>query len=82
MNYSTFYVIWAVGLEVQITISMRRFPVHSVGPTTQFTMEVEANDTLPFFDVLVMKKVPNLATKVCVYEKAYEMFLQRLYTRI
>jgi hypothetical protein len=31
--------------------------------TMKFTMEVEANDTLPFMDVLVMKKGPNLSRK-------------------
>jgi hypothetical protein len=28
-------------------------------------MEVEANDTLPFLDVLIMKSSPKLTTKVC-----------------
>jgi hypothetical protein len=41
--------------------------LNSVRPTTKFTMEVEANDTLPFFDALVMKRSPKLATKV--YQK-------------
>jgi hypothetical protein len=38
-----------------------------VRPTIKFTMEVEANDTLPFLDVLVMKRGPKLAMKV--YQK-------------
>jgi hypothetical protein len=33
-------------------------------PTIKFTMEVGNNDTLPFLDGLVMKRVPNLAMKV------------------
>jgi hypothetical protein len=33
-------------------------------PTITFTKDVEANDTLPFLDVLVMKKGPKLAMKV------------------
>jgi hypothetical protein len=31
MNDSPFYVMWVVGLEVQITTSMSRFPVHFLG---------------------------------------------------
>jgi hypothetical protein len=38
--------------------------INSLGPTIKFTMEVEVNNTLPFLDILVMKKGPNLATKV------------------
>jgi hypothetical protein len=26
-------------------------------------MEIQANDTLPFFDILVMKRAPELAAK-------------------
>jgi hypothetical protein len=36
----------------------------SVRSTIKFTMEVEANDTLLFFDVLVMKRGPKLTMKV------------------
>jgi hypothetical protein len=32
---------------------------------TQFMMEMEINNTLPFLDVLVMKRGANLATKLC-----------------
>jgi hypothetical protein len=38
--------------------------LNNVRPTIKFTMEVEANDTLPFLDVLVMKRDPKLTTKV------------------
>jgi hypothetical protein len=31
MNYSPFYVMWVVGLEVQITNIMSRLPVHFCG---------------------------------------------------
>jgi hypothetical protein len=31
MNDSPFYVMWVVGLEVQITTSQSRFPVHFHG---------------------------------------------------
>jgi hypothetical protein len=39
----------------------------SVTPTTKFTMEVEANNTLPLLDVLVMNRGTKLAMKV--YQK-------------
>jgi hypothetical protein len=42
--------------------------LNSVRPTTKFTMEVEATNTLPFLDVLVMNRGPKLATKV--YQKS------------
>jgi hypothetical protein len=38
--------------------------LNSVTPTIRFTMEVEANDTLPFLDVSVMKWGPKLTTKL------------------
>jgi hypothetical protein len=38
--------------------------LNSVRPTINFTTEVEANDTFPFLDVLVVKRDPKLATKV------------------
>jgi hypothetical protein len=38
--------------------------LNSVTPTIKFAMEVEANDTHPFLDVLVTKTGPKLATKV------------------
>jgi hypothetical protein len=38
--------------------------LNSVKPTIKFTMQVNANDTLPFMDVLVMKRGPKLAMKV------------------
>lgn len=33
-------------------------------PNMKFGLEVEAKDTLPFFDILVTKRGSNLATKV------------------
>jgi hypothetical protein len=36
---------------------------NSVRPTIRFTMEVEANDTFPFMDVLVVKRGAKLAMK-------------------
>jgi hypothetical protein len=33
-------------------------------PTLRFTMEVEVNNTLPFLEVFVLKRVLKLATKV------------------
>jgi hypothetical protein len=36
--------------------------INSNRPTIKFTMEVEANNTLPFQDVLVMKRDPKLST--------------------
>jgi hypothetical protein len=38
--------------------------LNSVRPTIKFTMEVGANDTLPFLDILIMKLGPKLSTKV------------------
>jgi hypothetical protein len=37
---------------------------NSVRPIIKFKMEVEANDTLQFLDILVMERGPKLATKV------------------
>jgi hypothetical protein len=37
---------------------------NSLRPTIKFTMEVEVNDTLPFLDILVMKRGPKLAMNV------------------
>jgi hypothetical protein len=33
-------------------------------PTIKFTMEAEANDTLPFLDVFIMKQSPKLTINV------------------
>jgi hypothetical protein len=38
--------------------------INNLRPTIKFTVEVEANDTLPCLDVLVMKRGPKLTTKV------------------
>jgi hypothetical protein len=55
------FVVWLHGLA-----KLQQFLDHikSVRPTTKFTMEDEANNTLPFFDVLVMKRGAKLTTKV------------------
>jgi hypothetical protein len=39
--------------------------LNSIRPTIKFTCGVEANDTLPFLEVLVLKRGPKLAMKVC-----------------
>jgi hypothetical protein len=38
--------------------------LNTVRPTIKVTMEVEANDTILFLEVLIMKKDPKLAMKV------------------
>jgi hypothetical protein len=55
------FVVWAHG-----PAKLQQFLHHlnSVRPTIKFTMEVEANDTLPFLEVLVMKWGPKLTMKV------------------
>jgi hypothetical protein len=55
------FVVWTHG-----PAGLQQFPHHinSVRPTVKFTMEVEANNTLLFLDVLVMKRGPKLTTKV------------------
>jgi hypothetical protein len=45
--------------------------INNVRPTIKFTIEVEANNTLPFLDVLVMKRGQKLTTKV--YRKPTHM---------
>jgi hypothetical protein len=46
------FMVWRNG-----PAKLQRFLHHlnSVRPATTFTMKVEANDTLPFLDILVMK---------------------------
>jgi hypothetical protein len=58
------FVVWPRG-----SARLQQFLHHlnSIRPTIKFTMETEANDTLPFFDILVMKRGPKLATTV--YQK-------------
>jgi hypothetical protein len=55
------FVVWPHGPK-----RVQQFLLHfnSIRPTIKFTVEVEVNDTLPFFDVLVMKTVPNVAMKM------------------
>jgi hypothetical protein len=49
------------------SVRLQKFRYHlsSVRPAMEFTMEVEANDILPFLDILAMERGPKLATKVC-----------------
>jgi hypothetical protein len=42
------------------------FCTTTVRPAIRFTMEVEADDALVFWDILVMKRGPKLASKVQV----------------
>jgi hypothetical protein len=55
------FVVWPYGPE-----KLQKFLDHlnSIKPTIKFTMEVETNNTLPFLDVLVMKRGPKLTIKV------------------
>jgi hypothetical protein len=55
------FVVWPHG-----PARLQQFLHHlnSVGPTIKFTMEIEANDILPFLDVLVMKTGPKLTMKM------------------
>jgi hypothetical protein len=55
------FVVWPHG-PARLQKFLHR--LNSVRPTTKFTMQVEANDTLPFLDILVMKRGPKLTTKV------------------
>jgi hypothetical protein len=50
-------------------VKLQQFLQHlnRIRPTIKFTMEIEANNTLPFLDVLGMKRGPKLAMKV--YQK-------------
>jgi hypothetical protein len=60
------FMVWPHG-----PARLQQFLPHlsSIRPTIKFTMEVEANGTLLFLDVLVMKRGPKLTTKV--YQKTY-----------
>jgi hypothetical protein len=55
------FVVWPHG-----PARLQQFLHHlnSNRPTITFTMEVEANDILPFLDVFVMKRGPKFAMKV------------------
>jgi hypothetical protein len=55
------FVVWPHG-----PTKLQQFlhQINSVTPTVKFAMEVEANDTLQFSDILVMKRGPELPTKV------------------
>jgi hypothetical protein len=55
------FVVWPHGSP-----RLQQFLHHfnSLRPTIKFTIEVKANDTLPFLDVLVMKRGPKLGTKL------------------
>jgi hypothetical protein len=45
--------------------------LNGVRPTMKFTMEVKANSTHPFLDILVMKRGPKLVMRV--YQKPTHM---------
>jgi hypothetical protein len=55
------FLVWPLGPE-----RLQQFLHHLniIRFVIKFTMDVEANNTLPFLDVLIMKKVHKLATKV------------------
>jgi hypothetical protein len=55
------FVVWSHG-----PAKLQQFLHHlkSLRPTCSFTVEVKINDTLPYLDVLVMKKGHKLATEV------------------
>jgi hypothetical protein len=57
------FVVWPHGPAKLLQLHH----LYSVKPTIKFITEVEANDTLPFLDVLVMKLGPKLTTEV--YQK-------------
>jgi hypothetical protein len=61
-RYVVTFVVWPHG-----PTRLQQFLHHlnSLRPTINFTMEVEANNTLLFLDALVMKRGPKLATRVC-----------------
>jgi hypothetical protein len=56
------FVIWSCG-----PARLQKFLHHfnSLRPTMKYTIKVEANYTLLFLDVLIIERVPKLATKVC-----------------
>jgi hypothetical protein len=39
--------------------------LNSVRPTIKFTLEAEANDTLLLLNILILKRGPKMAMKVC-----------------
>jgi hypothetical protein len=55
------FVVWSL-----VPGRFQQFPHHfnSLRPTIKFTVEDEANDTIPFLDSLVMKRGSKLALKV------------------
>jgi hypothetical protein len=65
LRYVNTFMVWPHG-----TARLQQFLHHlnSIRPTIKFTMEVEAKDTLPFLDILVMNRGPKLATTV--YQKS------------
>jgi hypothetical protein len=64
------YITNAISSKCWINILPMLFPqrsinklLHSLKPTIKCTLEVEVNIALPFLDILIMKRVSNLATK-------------------
>jgi hypothetical protein len=55
------FVVWSHG---PARLQQFLHQLNSVRPTIKFTIEVEANDTLLFLDVVVMKRGPKLTMKV------------------
>jgi hypothetical protein len=55
------FIVWPCG-----PARLQQFLCHfsSVRPSIKFTMEIEANDILLFFDILFMKRAPELTAKV------------------
>jgi hypothetical protein len=56
------FVVWPQGPAARLQQFLHHLT--SLRPTIKFIVEVEANDILPFLDVLVMKRGPKLITKV------------------
>jgi hypothetical protein len=54
-------VVWPHGPQQLLNFLSH---LNSLRPSTQFTMEVESDSTIPFLDVLVVRKETSLATKV------------------
>lgn len=55
------FVFWPRG-----PVRLEEFLCHlcSLRPTIKFTMGVEVNNTVPFLDIMVMKRGPNVTIKV------------------
>jgi hypothetical protein len=60
-NVDNTFVVWPHGAA---RLQQFLYHLNSLRDTIIFTTEVEANDTLRFLDVLIMKRGPKLATKM------------------